>query len=581
MQQKNKYLSIYDIIILILLVTLTYSCKNNSKNEQSVAYGKNAVFEWFNYEGKDVIYDTISKTKDEYLNPILAGFYPDPSICRAGDKFYLITSSFTYFPGIPIFESSDLVNWKQIGHVIDRKEQADFSGMGVSRGMFAPTIRYNNGTFYVICTNVDAGGNFIVTAKNPEGPWSDPIWIKGVDGIDPDLFFDEDGKLYITHNGPPPNNISLHDGHRAIYMFEYDLENQKIASESKLIINGGTDMAKKPVWIEAPHIFKKDGFYYLICAEGGTAYNHSEVVFRSKSVYGPYEVFEDNPILTQRHLDPNRKNQITTAGHADFVELPNGDWWAVFLGCRPYGDDLYNIGRETFLMPVAWKNGWPTIVDGNKPLPFKNKRPNLAISTENIAPLTGNYIYKDDFNLDKLDYKWNFIRTPLEKWYELKEGKLLIKPRKETIHTETNFSFIGRRQQHLNFEASTKLTFHLKDTTETAGLVAFQNEKQYLFIGKRLNSEGKTEVFLEKAELKVNKGNPIIIANQNIDVNSDDLYLRIDGKTRYFDFYYKTSENDEWKLLAKDIDASLLSTKEAKGFVGTYLAMYTSSKHFK
>ena len=176
------------------------------------------------------------------------------------------------------------------------------------------------------------------------------------------IFFDEDGKVYITHNGTPPNNVSQYDGHRAIYTFKYDIVNHKIVGESKLIVNGGTDMSKKPVWIEGPHIFKKEDFYYLICAQGGTGYNHSEVVFRSENVLGPYESYENNPILMQTHLDSNRKNEISTTGHADFVQLSNGDWWAVFLGCRPYGMELYNTGRETFMMPVEWKNGWPKIV---------------------------------------------------------------------------------------------------------------------------------------------------------------------------------------------------------------------------
>lgn len=569
-----KFLSILAVVLSLFPIKKIYPQK------QPIAYNNYASFDWFEYQGKDDFFNNKSITSKTYLNPILAGFYPDPSICAANGKYYLITSTFTYFPGIPVFESTDLVNWKQIGHVITRKEQGDFSGSGISRGMFAPTIRFYNGTFYVICTNVSGVGNFIVTAKNPSGPWSNPIAIPGVDGIDPDLFFDDDGKLYITHNGPPPNNISMHDGHRAIYIFEYNIENQKMVSESKLIVNGGTDMAKKPVWIEAPHIIKKDGFYYLICAEGGTAYNHSEVVFRSKHVFGPYESYEGNPILTQRHLNPERPNEITTAGHADFVALPNGDWWAVFLACRPYEDDLYNTGRETFLMPVAWEHGWPTIVGGNKAIPVSNKRPQLPVSQETIEPTTGNFTSKDDFTTKTLDYKWNFVRTPLEKWYELDGNYLHIKPRKESIHTETNFSFIGRRQQHLQFEASTKVSYTLHNQSETVGLVAFQNEKHYLLIGKRLNSKGNVEVYLEQNSTEIHEGKPKIMASKSLKNKNTDLFLKIEGNKRFYGFYYKTSEEGLWNVLAEGIDASLLSTKEAKGFVGTYLGMYTSLNHF-
>lgn len=574
---KNRNLKIASVIIIMMAVS---SCKKISQKSQPIVYSDYASFDWFDYKGKDDAYVNISKSDSEYLNPILAGFYPDPTICRVGDKFYLVNSSFCYFPGLPIFESTDLVNWKQIANIIDRPEQANFGNSRLSGGMYAPTLRYHDGTFYVICTNVSGVGNFIVTAKNPAGPWSNPMVIPGVDGIDPDIFFDDDRKVYITHNGPPPNNISLHDGHRAIYMFEYDLAKQKIVSESKLVINGGTDMAKKPVWIEGPHVIKKNGFYYMICAQGGTGYNHSEVVFRSRNIYGPYESDANNPIMTQSHLDPNRKNEVSTTGHADFVELPNGDWWAVFLGCRPYGMDLYNTGRETFMMPVEWKNEWPVIVGGNKAIPMISKRPNLPLSKEKIESMNGNFVSHDDFESNKLDLKWNFVRTPSEKWYDLKDGKLLIKSRKESIHTETNFSFIGRRQQHLKFEASTKLEFTPKDTLAAAGLVAFQNEKHYLLIGKRLNSNGKQEVFLERTTSKINDGEPEIVAKKELEVSAKGLFVKIEGKGRYYDFYYKTTEKGGWVLLVKDIDGIILSTKEAGGFVGTYLAMYTSSHHF-
>ena len=556
------------------------SCKKISQKPQSVVYSDYAVFEWFDYKGKDDAYANVSKSESDYLNPILAGFYPDPTICRVEDKFYLVNSSFCYFPGLPIFESTDLVNWKQIGHIIDRPEQANFDASRLSGGMYAPTIRFNKGIFYVICTNVSGVGNFIVTAKDPAGPWSDPIALPEVNGIDPDLFFDEDGKVYITHNGSPPNNISLHDGHRAIYMLEYDLEKQKTTTTPKLVINGGTDMAKKPVWIEGPHVIKKDGFYYMICAQGGTGFNHSEVVFRSKSIYGPYESYAENPILIQSHLDPKRKNEISTTGHADFVELPNGDWWAVFLGCRPYEGDLYNTGRETFLMPVAWKNNWPTIVGGNKAIPVINKKPDLPISKEKAESLNGNFVWHDDFEKSKLDLKWNFVRTPTEKWYDLKDGKLFIKPRKESIHTETNFSFIGRRQQHLNFEVSTTFDFTPKDTMQAAGLTAFQNEKHYLLIGKRLNSDNKLEVFVEKAASKFHNGKPKILAKKELGADAKKLFVKIEGKGRNYDFYYKTKEKEDWVLLLKNVDGSILSTKEAGGFVGTYLAMYASENHF-
>lgn len=558
---------------LILLVLLS-SCKKNNPIKQPIASENHVAYDWFKYTGKDKFFK--SNKKNEYNNPILSGFYPDPSICRVGDDFYLINSSFSYFPGIPIFKSKDLVSWNQIGHVISRKEQASLDS-GVSKGMFAPTIRYNNGTFYVICTNVNSKGNFIVTAKNPEGPWSDPIWLEGVEGIDPDIFFDDDGKVYITHNGPPPNNISLHEGHRAIYTFEYDLKDQKIVGDSKLIVNGGTDLSKKPVWIEAPHIIKKEGYYYLICAEGGTGFNHSEVVFRSKNIFGPYEVYEDNPILTQRHL---KNNLITTTGHADFVELQNGDWWAVFLGCRPYEGDFYNTGRETFLMPVEWENGWPKVVNGKKEIPVVNTRPNLKVSEDAITT-SGNFDWIDNFENEKLGFEWNFMRTPSDKWHKLENNLLQIKFRDINIKEEKNFSFIGRRQQHLEFSASTKVLFDFKNIEQTAGLVAFQNEKHYLYLGVKLNADNNVEVFVEKADSKAQETLEIIHKKLINPKNQKEIILKIEGKNRYYSFYYKLNEEDKWISITENVDAKLLSTREAGGFVGTYLGMYTSNNHFK
>ncbi|MGZ5287187.1 MAG: family 43 glycosylhydrolase, partial [Flavisolibacter sp.] len=210
----------------------------------------------------------IEAQQGHYTNPILSGFYPDPSICRAGDDYYIVNSSFAYFPGLPIFHSKDLVSWKQIGHAMDRPEQLNTMGAGVSRGLFAPAISYHKGVFYIVCTLIDKGGNFVITAKDPAGPWSDPVWLKEVDGIDPSLFFDEDDKAYIIYNSIPPDNVSLWDGHRTIRMYDFDYKNLKVTGEEKLVVNGGTDISKKPVWIEGPHIYNINGWYYLLCAEG-------------------------------------------------------------------------------------------------------------------------------------------------------------------------------------------------------------------------------------------------------------------------------------------------------------------------
>jgi alpha-N-arabinofuranosidase len=310
----------------------------------------NPRFEWFEYTGNAAVYEMHAAGPEEHMNPLLSGFYPDPSIVRVEEDFYLVTSSFAYYPGIPLFHSRDLVHWTQLGHVLDRPSQLDLDSLRISRGVFAPTIRFHDGTFYVICTLVDAGGNFLVTATDPGGPWSDPVWLP-FDGIDPSIFFDADARVYITNNGAPSYE-PLYAGHRAIWIQEFDLETQEMIGPRQMIVDGGVNIEEEPVWIEAPHQFTRDGLYYLIAAEGGTGVNHSEVVFRSDDPMGPYEPYDKNPILTQRHLDPGRPFPVTSSGHADFVELPNGDWWAVFLATRPYANDFYNTGRETFMLPV-------------------------------------------------------------------------------------------------------------------------------------------------------------------------------------------------------------------------------------
>jgi xylan 1,4-beta-xylosidase len=276
------------------------------------------TFDWFEYTGHDAVFDT-PLPQGHYRNPILAGFYPDPSVTRVGDTFYLVSSTFAYFPGIPVFASRDLTHWSLIGHVIDRPSQLDFDGLGMSRGVFAPDIAFHDGTFYVINTAVDSGGNFYVTAKNPAGPWSDPVWLRELSGgIDPSFFFDDDGRAYVVNNDVPEGK-PLYDGHRAIWIQAFESASGKLIGPRKMILNGGVDPATKPVWIEGPHLYKRNGWYYLMCAEGGTGANHSEVVLRARSPWGPFVPYAGNPILTQRDLPAHRAAPIINAGHADLI----------------------------------------------------------------------------------------------------------------------------------------------------------------------------------------------------------------------------------------------------------------------
>lgn len=503
-----------------------------------------------------------------FQNPILAGYYPDPSICRAGDDYYIVNSSFAYYPGLPLFHSKDLLNWKQIGYAMNRPEQLNLDGAGVSRGLFAPSITYHNGTFYIICTEVSKLGNFVITAKDPKGPWSNPVSLPQVNGIDPSIFFDDNGKAYVVFNSIPPNNISMHDGHRTIRMFEFDAVNLKVIGEEKLLINGGTDMAKKPVWIEGPHLIKKDGWYYLICAEGGTGYNHSEVVFRSKSPEGPFVSYEKNPILTQRHLDPKRMNPITTTGHADFVEGKDGKWWGVFLGCRPYEGDFYNTGRETFMAPVVWKNGWPEFELGGDEVKYSYHI--NAVADEKRELFNGNYLFHDDFTNNVLNIRYQFLRTVHNQWYNFtdKLGSLTVKLRPETCMGKENPSFVGFHQPHVKGYVSASLSFVPKAENEKAGLLAFQNEKNYYYLCKSIKNGKQT--------VELYKGTELLVSKELKGKTKKDVFLKIEANADKYAFYFATKKN-QWQIVLDNADGKYLSTKSAGGFVGCMYAMYATS----
>jgi alpha-N-arabinofuranosidase len=512
-----------------------------------------------------------------YTNPILAGFYPDPSICRAGDDYYLVNSSFSYYPGLPLFHSKDLVNWKQIGNAMNRPEQLNLDGAGVSRGLFAPDITYHQGIFYIVCTLIDKLGNFVITAKDPKGPWSNPVAIP-VNGIDPSLFFDDNDKAYIIYNSIPPDNKSLYDGHRTIRMYEFDAGNLKITGEEKLLINGGTDITKKPVWIEGPHIFKKDGWYYLICAEGGTGYNHSEVVFRSQSPGGPFISYEKNPILTQRQLDPLRKNPVTTTGHADFVQTKEGKWYAVFLGCRPYESDYYNTGRETFMAPVTWEDGWPVILKGNEEVQYHYPVPMPSVTKEVMNSFGGNAFYRDDFNQSKLNSRFIFLRTIRDKWYDLsqRKGWLTIRVRSETCLEEKNPSFIAHRQQNLQCSAVTSLQFSAKSEYEKAGLTIFQNETHFYYLCKSFeNNKPVIQLYQSNKDSAMQ-----LLASAPLPPGNKEIQLKIEARRDTYGFLYALNDN-KWIVLKDGVDGEFLSTKVAGGFVGSVFALYATSSSKK
>ncbi len=510
------------------------------------------AFDYLDYSGVDTFYEAADIGKDEYYNPILAGFYPDPSICRVGEDYYLVNSTFEYFPGLPIFHSTDLVNWEQIGNVIHRPEQLDYKAPNMSAGLYAPAIEYYEGTFYVICTMIEGPGNFLVTATDPAGPWSDPVPLD-FSGIDPSLFFDDDGRVWVVNNDDPEGEPQ-YEGHRAVRIQEYDPEKQKMVGPRPVMINGGVDLSEKPIWIEGPHIYKHNGWYYLCCAEGGTWTDHRQVIFRSKKVDGPYEPWDQNPILTQRNLDSNVEGAITCTGHADLIVGPDGKWWAVFLAVRPYDGEHSAMGRETFMLPVEWTDdGWPHILSHGERVPRVVQAPEGVRFGKAKTPMTGTFGWREKFSGDELSPAWIMFREPTETWWKLDGGKLEVTPRAVNLHSGTeNPSYVGRRVQHNIYTAKTKLEIP-EDEGVSAGLVLFMNERYHYFLAVKRDG-GKARIYLERVE----GGQVEEVASAELK-ESGKVSLEIDVNEAKGSFRYKQGLFG-WNSLIEDVDAKIITS---------------------
>ncbi|MDR0349734.1 MAG: glycoside hydrolase family 43 protein [Tannerella sp.] len=491
----------------------------------------------------------ISAFGQGFKNPVIRGFNPDPSICRVGDNFYLVTSSFEYFPGLPIYHSKDLVHWQQIGHCLTRDSQLPLQKAYASGGLFAPSLRYHDGLFYVICTNVSGGGNFYCTATDPAGPWSEPVWV-AIKSIDPDIFWDEDGKTYFVTQGD-----------EGIRVTEIDIQTGKVIGPERLVWGGIGGR-----FPEAPHIYKKDDFYYLMLGEGGTEYMHSATIGRSKNIYGPYESCPLNPILTHA----NRRGQgspVQGIGHADLIQAQDGSWWMVFLGFRvtqPYA--YYHIlGRETFLAPVDWpRDGWPQ-VNGNGTVSL-----NMNVSTLPQYPFEKAPV-RVDFDNDKLGFEWQYLRNPVRENYSLteKKGFLRITASPFTLNEAESVSFVGRRQTEHGFTATTSLEFNSFDDNEEAGMTLIQNNTHHydLLIKK---SAGQTVV-----QLRVHIGSLSYIAAEQ-KVAGNQILFRITGNPHQYTFFFANPEDQKYAELEK-LDTRYLSTEVAGGFTGVMIGLYASS----
>jgi xylan 1,4-beta-xylosidase len=472
-----------------------------------------------------------------FNNPVIPGFFSDPSVCRVGDDYYLVNSTFEYFPAVPVFHSKDLVNWEMIGYCIDRATQLP-KGLNI----FATTIRYHEGTFYMITTNIGAEGNFYVTATNPAGPWSDPIFTD-IQGIDPDLFFDEDRKVYVVSS-----TFDLH---------EIDIKTGKFISEGQKIWNGTGGR-----YAEGPHIYKKDGFYYLMAAEGGTEEAHSETIARSKNIWGPYNSNPANPILAHCNA-AGQGNPIQGVGHADILNAHDGSWWIVFHGYRSTGDGTHHIlGRETCLAPVTWpKDGWP-VVNGNGTATM-----DMTCTTLPLKPFLEKPA-KTDFDSEKLGLEWNFLRYPVTANYSLtsRKGYLRLTGSEQTIEDRKSPTFIGRRLQDMYFTATAGVEFNPKKSNEEAGMTLLNNGEHFDLMIKQ--SDGK-RVLVSRLRF-----GSVVHESKEAVLKPGQVKLMIKGERTTFSFSYAQG-NEPFREIEK-VNSKFLSSETAGGFTGVYVGLYAT-----
>ncbi|GAA2302472.1 glycoside hydrolase family 43 protein [Streptomyces kunmingensis] len=480
-------------------------------------------------------------------HPVIPGFHPDPSVCRVGDDYYLACSSFEYFPGVPLFHSRDLVHWTQIGNVLDRPGQLDLPvDSPSSGGIYAPTLRHHDGRFWLIVTNVSDGGNLLVTATDPAGPWSDPVRLPGVPGIDPDLAWDDDGTCWCTVAGVSQIRIDPYTG-------ETFGEPRRIWS--------GTPGAKAP---EAPHLYRIGDHWYLLIAEGGTERGHGVSVARGPAPTGPFEPCPANPVLTHRSTD----DPVQNTGHADLVQAPDGTWWMVLLGVRPRGGSpgWHVLGRETFLAPVTWEDGWPVVgalVSGAQASPVEHRGGPGG---------TGPAAYRDDFEDTELAPAWISPRSRPAAHVTTKErpGHLTLLAAGASLD-EPDAVFAGRRQEHLSCRVRTSV-----DPAQGCGGLAVRLDEQHHY-----------EIEADAAEVRVvARIGPARTVLASRPLNGEPLVLGVDiAETRTLSdartgpdtLTFGVTEPDGTFTALAALDGRYLSTEVAGGFTGRVIGLYAAA----
>lgn len=488
-------------------------------------------------------------------NPLLKGFYPDPSICRVDCDYYLVNSTFTYVPGIPIFHSKDLVSWKQLGHVLERKEQLGCLRGGASGGIYAPCIRYHKGMYYVSATNVSDKGNFYVTAEKPEGPWSNPNYLENAPGIDPSLYFEGDKCWYI---GQRTKENGKYDGDCEIWIRELDLAKRQLTGKTYVVWDGAL---KKSIWTEGPRLYKRGDYYYILTAEGGTEYNHSICVARSRELLGGYEPCPHNPVFTHRHL--GRSAKIQNTGHGDLFDTPDGKWYIVMLGTRPT-EGYAPLGRETLIAEAEWEEDWPIINPGEGKIRDMQE---VYAGLQEEAAKTVQPEANDIRWEEPLDKRCVFFGFSEREMYQIeKDGRIALRIPPVNMKDKETPAYIGIRVTDKKFSAKTVMECMPKGKQE-AGLVYLYDHDNYVrFIVTGDCGEGSAVKVI-----KTEKGREEILYSGKTSKKEHILEMALDG-------LQLCCILDE-ACAAAGIDIRNLTSEGAGGFTGCTMGIYAGSNH--
>lgn len=508
---------------------------------------------------------------DVIHNPILAGFNPDPSICRVGDDYYLATSTFEWYPGVQIHHSRDLANWELITRPLSRASQLDMRGNPDSCGIWAPCLSYADGLFWLVYTdmkryegNFKDGHNYVVTAPRIEGPWSDPVYLNS-SGFDPSLFHDTDGRKWLINLQWDYRQHEGRDRFGGIVLQQYDPEQRRLVGDINNIF-AGTELKLT----EGSHLYRRDGWYHLLVAEGGTGYQHAVTMARSKTLTGPYEVHPNNPLLTSRD-DP--ENPLQRAGHADLVDSPEGDTYLVHLCSRPLtGTRLSPMGRETAIQRVEWgEDGWLRLAD-------EDSAPALEVAMSGVMQKPPAHTEHYDFKPATLPDVFQWLRTPYpERLFSLTErpGYLRLFGR-ESVGSWFEQALVARRQDSIHCSAETTLTFEPEDIQQFAGLIAYYNRFKFHYLAVTLNGAGDKVLSIISCLDDWPNGN-LSIAEQGIRIEPDaTIRLGLDIHARELRFRYAQGDQP-WQSIGPALDAGLLSDEgsgRAHGyFTGNFLGM--------